>query len=65
VTDAAKPAEPDAELLEFLGDIDEVNDENPDASPGEDFTEFLANHDIDKLGDDAKKPRKPDEVKDE
>lgn len=56
MSDAAKKKrpEPDAELLEFLGDIDEANDENQD----EDFSDFLANNDIDKLGDEAKKPQK-------
>jgi hypothetical protein len=48
-----KPTEPDAELLEFLGDIDEVNDEAQD----EDLTEVLAKTDIDKL--DVKKTRAP------
>ena len=48
-----KPTEPDAELLEFLGDIDEVNDETQD----EDLTEVLAKTDIDKL--DVKKTRAP------
>ena len=38
-----KKTEPDEELLEFLGGIDEVNDESQD----EDFSEFLANTDID------------------
>jgi hypothetical protein len=62
MSDAAKKkSEPDAELLEFLGDIDEANDENQD----EDFSEFLANNDIDKLKDDAKKPAKPEKVKNE
>ena len=37
--------EPDAELLEFLGDIDEVNDESRE----EDLTVALATTDIDKL----------------
>ena len=40
-----KPPEPDAELLEFLGGIDEVNDETQD----EDLTEVLAKTDIDTL----------------
>ena len=40
-----KPAEPDDDLLEFLGGIDEVNDESQD----EDFSDFLARTDIDKL----------------
>jgi hypothetical protein len=59
VSDAKRKPEPDAELLEFLGGIDEVNDENQD----EDFSDFLANHDIDKLEDAGKVPRKPVEVK--
>ena len=40
-----KPAEPDDDLLEFLGGIDEVNDESQD----DDFSDFLARTDIDKL----------------
>jgi hypothetical protein len=62
VSDAAKrQVEPDAGLLEFLGDIDEVNDESQD----EDFTDFLANNDIDKLKDATKSPEKPVKVQDE
>ena len=67
MSDAAKKTEPDAELLEFLGDIDEANDENQD----EDFSDFLANNDIDKLKDDAEKPSakqsstQPEKVKNE
>jgi len=37
-----KVAEPDADLLEFLGGIDEVNDEGAD----EDLTEVLARAEI-------------------
>ena len=48
-----KPTEPDAELLEFLGGIDEVNDETQD----EDLTEVLAKTDIDKL--EVRKPKAP------
>jgi hypothetical protein len=60
VSDAAKKKpEPDPDLLEFLGDIDEVNDEKQD----EDFTDFLANNDIDELKD--AKPKKPEKVKNE
>ena len=40
-----KKTEPDDDLLEFLGGIDEVNDESQD----EDFSDFLAKTDIDKL----------------
>jgi hypothetical protein len=62
MSDAAKnKPEPDAELLEFLGDIDEVNDENQD----EDFSDFLAKNDIDRLKDGAKPPPKPEKVKNE
>ena len=52
-----KPTEPDDDLLEFLGGIDEVNDETQD----EDFSDFLAKTDIDKLA--AQKTKAP--VKDE
>jgi hypothetical protein len=58
---ARKKPEPDAELLEFLGDIDEANDENQD----DDFSDFLANNDIDKLKEEARKPREPVKVKNE
>jgi len=52
VSDSKAP-EPDADLLEFLGGIDEVNDESQDG----DFSEFLAKTDIDKLA--VKKPEPP------
>jgi len=48
-----KPAEPDDDLLEFLGGIDEVNDESQD----DDFSDFLAKTDIDKLA--AQKTKAP------
>lgn len=48
-----KQIEPDEELLEFLGGIDEVNDE----SQNEDFSDFLAKADIEKIA--AGKPRAP------
>ena len=48
-----KPTEPDAELLEFLGGVDEVNDETQD----EDLTEVLAKTDIDTP--EARKPKAP------
>ena len=38
-----KKTEPDEDLLEFLGGIDEINDESQD----EDFSDFLANTDVD------------------
>lgn len=42
-----KKSEPDEDLLEFLGGIDEANDE----SRGEDFSDFLANADIEKVAE--------------
>ena len=64
MSDAAKKKpEPDSDLLEFLGDIDEANDQNQHQD--EDFSDFLANNDIDKLKDEAKKPAKPEKVKNE
>ena len=51
-----KPAEPDDDLLEFLGGIDEVNDESQD----EDFSDFLAKTDIDKLA--AQKAKAPQKI---
>jgi len=53
---AGKP-EPDEELLEFLGGIDEVND----ASQEEDFSDFLARTDIDRLAPGGQKPKAPTE----
>ena len=50
----AKKTEPDEELLEFLGGIDEVNDE----SRNDDLSDVLANTDVDKLAD--KKPKAPE-----
>ena len=49
-----KKTEPDEDLLEFLGGIDEVNDESQD----DDFSDFLAKTDIDKLA--AAKPKAPE-----
>lgn len=45
MSDPKKKSEPDEDLLEFLGGIDEVNDESQDGS----FTDFLANADIEKI----------------
>jgi hypothetical protein len=45
-----------ADLLEFLGSIDEDNDESQDG----DFSDFLAKADIDKIAADEKpKPKVP------
>ena len=48
-----KTPEPEEDLLEFLGGIDEVNDESQD----DDFSDFLAKTDIDKLA--VQKPEPP------
>jgi hypothetical protein len=61
MSDPKRKPEPDDELLEFLGDIDEANDEKQD----DDFSDFLATTDIDKLADAAKKPQQPVKVKNE
>lgn len=47
----SKTLEPDDDLLEFLGGIDEVNDQD------DDFSDFLASSDIEKPA--AEKPRAP------
>jgi hypothetical protein len=47
-----KPAEPDDDMLEFLGGIDEVNDE----ASNDGFLDFLAKNDIEKA---REKPRPP------
>ena len=49
-----KKSDPDEDLLEFLGGIDEVNEESKDG----DFSDFLANSDIEKIAAD-KKPKPP------
>ncbi|HET9862146.1 MAG TPA: hypothetical protein VFP37_01780 [Steroidobacteraceae bacterium] len=54
---------PDEDLLEFLGGIDELNDEAKGEGEGEDFSDFLANADIDPLADAARKPQPPDKEK--
>jgi hypothetical protein len=47
-----KKNEADEDLLEFLGGIDEVNDDSQES----DFSDFLANTDIDKVAKDGKPP---------
>jgi hypothetical protein len=49
----SKKAEPDEDMLEFLGGIDEVNEESPE----DNFSDFLATADIDRLA--AKAPKAP------
>jgi hypothetical protein len=50
----ANKSDPDEDLLEFLGGIDEVNDDSRDG----DFSDFLAKADIEKIAAD-KKPKPP------
>jgi hypothetical protein len=52
---APNKADPEDDLLEFLGGIDEVNDESQD----DDFSDFLARADVGRLKDAALKPRPP------
>jgi hypothetical protein len=47
-----KKAQPDDDLLEFLGDIDEANDE----AQNDGFADFLAKTDIDKVARENSKP---------
>jgi len=51
----SKKTEPDEDLLEFLGGIDEAND----GSQGADFADFLANADIDGIADPDQAPNEP------
>jgi len=60
MSDPKKP-EPDEDLLEFLGGIDEANDE----SQGGDFADFLATTDIDTIADAKPPPKAPPPQKDE
>jgi len=55
-----KPAEPDADLLEFLGGIDEINDESRD----EDLSSVLARTEVEKTEKPAAR-KSPPPVKDE
>jgi hypothetical protein len=50
-----KAPEPDDDLLEFLGGIDEVNDESQE----DDFSDFLAKADIEKLEGQKEKAKPP------
>jgi hypothetical protein len=56
-----KKTEPDEDLLEFLGGIDEVNDDAKDS----DFADFLANTDIDKVVRNPRPPASPPPAKDD
>jgi len=48
-----KKSEPDEDLLEFLGGIDEDNEDTPD----DNFSDFLANADIERIAAAAKPPK--------
>lgn len=50
-----KQTEPDSDLLEFLGGIDELNGDSKDG----DFSDFLANTDIERIAAAGKKPAPP------
>jgi len=54
-----KKNEPDDELLEFLGDIDELNGDSAE----DDFTDYLANTDIDRAAARPRPPAKDDPKK--
>jgi len=57
---AKKKTEPDQDLLEFLGDIDQANDD----VHGDDFSDFLAKNDIDTVaGEGSKKAAPPKDAK--
>jgi hypothetical protein len=51
----ARKTEPDEDLLEFLGGIDEANDDTPD----DNFSDFLANADIERMAAAARPPKAP------
>jgi hypothetical protein len=53
VSDARK-TEPEEDLLEFLGGIDEINEDSREG----DFSDYLANTDIEKVADKARPPAK-------
>jgi hypothetical protein len=54
-----KKSQPDDDLLEFLGDIDEANDEAQDDG----FADFLAKTDIDKVAREKPTPPAKEEGK--
>jgi hypothetical protein len=58
-----KKDEADEDLLEFLGGIDEVNEDSKDTD--EDFSDFLAKADGDPLAEPPKQPPPRDEKKHE
>ena len=54
-----KKSSPDDDMLEFLGDIDQANDEAQDDG----FADFLAKTDIDKVAREKPKPPAKEEGK--
>ena len=53
MSDTKKDAPPDEDLLEFLGGIDEINEDTKGADG--DLSDFLARADVDPVADAAKK----------
>jgi hypothetical protein len=64
VSDPQKPGpkpEPDEDLLDFLGGIDELNEDSQDG----DFSDFLARTDLEKIPAGGSKPAAPEGKKHE
>ncbi|HEU4592166.1 MAG TPA: hypothetical protein VFS13_14765 [Steroidobacteraceae bacterium] len=57
MSDTKKDAPPDEDLLEFLGGIDEINEDTKGADG--DLSDFLARADVDPVADAAKKSKSP------
>ena len=53
-------SEPDEDLLEFLGGIDEINEDSKDS----DFADFLANTDLEKVAGSRRAAPNPPPAKD-
>lgn len=52
-----KKSEPDEDLLEFLGGIDEINEDSREGG----FSDYLANTDIDKVAGKSTPPVKDEQ----
>lgn len=50
----SKKSEPEDELLEFLGDVDQANEDSKES----DFSDYLANTDIEQVAGKPKAPAK-------
>lgn len=50
----SKKSEPEDELLEFLGDVDQANEDSKES----DFSDYLANTDIEQVAGKSKAPAK-------